>query len=947
MKRRDFLKKSTAAASLAGSLKLLQPLKANENSPQKPALTSSPTLKSAGTVQEENRSSEYLSRVQKDELLPKPPVTVDSSRAGAVQISPMSFAERIKRKIVPQRGFCSLAPGNGALLSGNGAMSIELTCDPYTEQVPFRHELLYTPRRRPAEAPNIAEIFPQVRQMLLDGKYHEAAAFAYQKWREKPIQGGGMGMGGGGGFSMRLEFPSTASVKDYLRTVDFESTEVKVNWTDERGDWVRRTFASRADNVVVQWLTAPEGQTVNVRITVSGGGGAMRGGGRGGIGAGMMGGRGGADTRDTRGTRGTRGGAQGEAPGAAVPGRGNFAGAMAPQGAAPGGFGVARSGGSGNTQTDFNEQRLIYKGRLDPSIDNRGYAGITRVVRDGGSARMDGNTLVIENAKSVMLLTRIDYYPDYSEEKVEATRQALEQITPDYQALLERARKVQSEMLNRVTVDFNGGSQYGLSSEELLSAQRSSPGYSGAFLKTMFEMCRYWFILTTGKYCSMSAEINANINLQLAPMALGDHREGEEACFNWMESLVSDFRTNAKNIFGMRGVHYGLVPNKEWGVETMYDHSGSEATGETWPHPYWLAGGPWCVRWFWDHYLVTGDLDFLRNHVVPAYKDLAIFYEDFLTVTDKNGNYIFAPSFSPENNPGNLNPSCMLVVNSSMDIAVCREVLTNLIQACETLSIEADNVPKWKAMLAKMPPYLLEPDGALKEWSWPTLTERYVQRHISHLFGAWPGDDIDPDRTPQLAKAVVIANRHRVPERLAGHGVCHRALVGARLKDSYMVDSELRQLIETGWVAQTLRCSHDPYSGAGITDVQGGIPTIMMEMLAYSRPSVIEVLPALPPSLVKGSINGMRLRTFARLDKLAWDMDARTADVKITSVRKQDVTFIARYGIEEISAPDGILAAKPKAGTANCDLHLPEGKPVEIHLKLGHLNPLDWVNWVV
>ena len=72
-------------------------------------------------------------------------------------------------------------------------------------------------------------------------------------------------------------------------------------------------------------------------------------------------------------------------------------------------------------------------------------------------------------------------------------------------------------------------------------------------------------------------------------------------------------------------------------------------------------------------------------------------------------------------------------------------------------------------------------------------------------------------------------------------------------------------------------------------------------------------------------------------------MEARTVDITITSKRKQDVTLIARYGIEDISAPAGILAAKHKPGTANCDLHLPEGKPVEIHLKLGRHNPLDWV----
>jgi hypothetical protein len=339
-------------------------------------------------------------------------------------------------------------------------------------------------------------------------------------------------------------------------------------------------------------------------------------------------------------------------------------------------------------------------------------------------------------------------------------------------------------------------------------------------------------------------------------------------------------------------------------------------------------------------------VDFLRKRVVPAYKDLALFYEDFLTETDKNGNYIFVPSFSPENSPGNLNPSCMMAINASMDIAGCREVLANLVAACELLGLEADRVPKWKAMLAKLPPYLLAPDGTLKEWAWPTLTDRYVHRHISHLYGVWPGDDIDPDRTPQLAKAALLADRHRIPERLAGHGLCHRALVGARLKDCYLVDSELRQLIETGWVAPTLRCSHDPYSAVGIPDAQGGIPTIMMEMLAYSRPGVIEVLPALPPSLVKGSINGMLLHTFARLDKLAWDLDARTVDLTVTSVRKQDVTLIARYGIEGISASAGALAAKPPSDQAACDVHLAAGKPVEIHLQLGRRNPLDWVNWV-
>jgi alpha-L-fucosidase 2 len=890
MKRRVFIKKSAITAGLVGSSSLLLTTAAGCNE------TSSPNT-GRKRPKEEIRSADYLKRSKADKSLTKNPAFVESLIPEKSKILSMPLKERIKRNIVPHRGFCSLAPGGEALTSGNGAVNIEVAGNPYTEQIPFSHESLFAPRKKSLEAPNLAKVFPQVRQMILDGKYHEAAMVGYNEWRKKPVT---RSMSSGGRFTMLLELPRSESVKNYLRTVDFESTEVKVHWTDENGDWVRRTFTSRPDNIVVQWLTAPGGKKLNVRVKMSEGGG----------GRGIRGGAGGG--QDFAGIRG-RGAAQ--APGSAV----------------------------ANTQTDFNEERLIIKGRVDPTIDNRGFANVTRLVRDGGSARMDGTTVVIENAASVMLITRIEYLPDYSEEKVEAVRQSVEGLTPDYTALLERARKVQSEMLNRVTVDFGDASKYGLSSEELLSDQRSSPGYSGAFLKTFFEMCRYWFIITCGKYRGVSALTNVNINLQIAPISIGNYLESELAYFSWIESLVPDYHSNAKNIYGMRGAHYPIAPTKDSGVFSMFDYA--DNTGETWPHPYWISAGGWVLRPFWDHYLTTGDLDFLRNRMLPLYKDLALFYEDYLTVTDRNGKYIFVPSFSPENNPGNLNPGCMAVINASMDISVCREVLSNLVESCELLNVETDNIPKWKAILSKLPPFLIEPDGTLKEWAWPSLEDRYNHRHISQGYGAWPGDEIDPDRTPKLAKALVIADRKRVHERLAAHSQCQRALIGARLKDNYMVDSELRQLLEQGFVPANFICPHDPYTSMRIADAQGGIPAIMMEMLAYSRPGVIEVLPALPPTLVSGSVNGMLLRTFAKLDKLKWDMDARTVDLTVTSLRKQDVTLIARYGIEEISVPAEVLVKNPQTGEATCDLHLPEGKPVEIHLKIGQRNPLDWINW--
>ena len=269
---------------------------------------------------------------------------------------------------------------------------------------------------------------------------------------------------------------------------------------------------------------------------------------------------------------------------------------------------------------------------------------------------------------------------------------------------------------------------------------------------------------------------------------------------------------------------------------------------------------------------MTGDAEFLRTRVVPALRELALFYEGFLTTTDARGHSMFVPSVSPENMPTSVDPSGPVLINATMDISVCREVLSNLIQASYVLGTDAASTPRWEAMLARMPPYLVELDGTLKEWAWPTLQERYAHRHVSHLYGVWPGDEIDPDRTPHLARAAEIACRKRSPdlmstavagETLPAYGKCHRALVGARLKDNVLVDAQLRQLLEQGYVSSSLRCSREPY-GKPIPDAHGGILAIVTEMLLYSRPGVIEVLPALPDSLTRGSIRGLLARTFAK-----------------------------------------------------------------------------------
>ena len=126
---------------------------------------------------------------------------------------------------------------------------------------------------------------------------------------------------------------------------------------------------------------------------------------------------------------------------------------------------------------------------------------------------------------------------------------------------------------------------------------------------------------------------------------------------------------------------------------------------------------------FWEHYQITGDRDFARNLMLPLYREIAAFYEDYLTETDEDGRYLFVPSYSPENWPGNLDHPRCAVVNATMDITVCREVLCHLVELCETFGVEKENVLKWRGMLGRLPPYLYDELGALKEWVWKSLDE--------------------------------------------------------------------------------------------------------------------------------------------------------------------------------------------------------------------------------
>jgi len=200
-----------------------------------------------------------------------------------------------------------------------------------------------------------------------------------------------------------------------------------------------------------------------------------------------------------------------------------------------------------------------------------------------------------------------------------------------------------------------------------------------------------------------------------------------------------------------------------------------------------------------------------------------------------------------------------------------------------------------------MPAYRVNSDNALAEWSWPGLADQYNHRHVQQLYGAWPLHEINPEETPDLVRTGLRALEVRGDQNISAHGSLHRALAGARLKHGGQVYDNLRKIIGNNMVFKSLMTSHNPNLDIYNADAANAIPGLLAEALLYSRPGVLEVLPALPGQLTKGTITGVRARGRIRVHSLSWDLQARTATMSVTSAVDQTVTLISRRGMTSVT----------------------------------------------
>ncbi|MGN9761284.1 glycosyl hydrolase family 95 catalytic domain-containing protein [Streptomyces sp. SD31] len=504
---------------------------------------------------------------------------------------------------------------------------------------------------------------------------------------------------------------------------------------------------------------------------------------------------------------------------------------------------------------------------------DRGYTGMTLVVPTGGRTALIPPGARVTGADSVLLLTRVVRHTGEldTQAHVDALRDLLTE-SDAYAHLLDRHTPVHRTAYGRVTLDLDADpAERALAGAELLSRS-----HSPALLERLFAAGRYHLLsaagmlpprltgLWTGDWntaWSGAFTTDANLNLQTASAAAAALPEVTEAHAALIQGQLEHWRDNARTIFGTRGV---VAPAHTDGESGHIYHFSRE-----YPLHLWTAGADWLLKPLVDHDETRGARD-PRTAAVLA--EVARFYEDFLTRTDDDGHLVVVPSYSPENRPANASWG---TINAAMDLSAARHALLTAADHHP----DTPDADRWRALADRLPPHRINEDGALAEWAWPGLADSYDHRHLSHLYGVWPLDEITPYDTPALAAAAHRALELRGAENDSAHGHLHHALIAARLRDAARVAHALDQVLGGDFFHASLMSAHYPKRDVYNADAAHTLPAVLIEMLVQSTPDRLVLLPALPPTLPQGRLRGVRTRFGAEVD-LTWTPDGATAVLK-------------------------------------------------------------------
>ena len=756
-------------------------------------------------------------------------------------------------------GTLSRVPANrweDGFVTGNGRMGALVFGEPANETLVATHCRLFLPLGNRELVPDMAPHLAEMRQITRAKGYYPATRmieFLRQKSQEQgynipsiptdPFHPG---------LFINIRQKPVGAVTDYERSEDFQTGEVSIRWRDGRGEFKRRLFVSRTANLIALSLTGP------------------------------------------------------------VPCELEFPAI---------GHELIKS--EQQTTPEVVTYHNVYaKGK-------GGYDAAVRIIRK-------------DEGRDVMLLIRIvpwktplpqerseawPYAPDNPDFKQPGIFQpappladssvvayqttgdamallpqlskSLGDVRGDYAALLGPHALAHSALFQRVSLDLGGGPERAKPSEDLLDLAAREKRLPPALMEKMYDAGRYMLICSAGELLpnlqgiwsgswkpewSGDFTLDTNVEAAMAAACSANLADLMEGYFRKIESFYPEWRLNAQRTYGCRGFfsssrasNTGLLLH--WGY---------------WDLLFWTAGSGWLASFFSDYAAYTGDEEFLAKRCVPLLKEIAAFYEDFLTEADATGRVEFIPSYNPETGCG---------ITSTMDIGVARDVLTHLLGACREMKMEAQNLPKWEALLAKLPAYPINARGELSEWADGSIVAGH--RHHSQLYPCFQSFDPLFESDVALRKAAQASVRVKIAGSDGGgeqssFGRIQCGVAAAFLGMPEEAYGRLQVMAVKRSMNPSLITSHEPNGQIFNTDGNGGIPQIVNTLLVQSRDRAaspdsqgsnlkfeIDLLPALPLAWPSGKVSGLRARGGFFVD-IEWK-DRKVIAYRITAVEAKPV----------------------------------------------------------